>query len=219
MKKTLIISGGNVNLEFAAKYCEKEQFDYFIVADNGLKVAEDIGITPDYIVGDFDSISPLILYKYENRNDVSIRRFMPEKDFTDTYAAIDIAIEGGSFSIHILGGTGSRLDHTIANILMLQMALEKGVEAIIVSENNRIRLLGRKCRRIIIKKENYKYVSLIPFTPVVTNITTVGMKYNIEKYNMYVDKEISRGVSNEILGSEGEISIDEGTLIVIESND
>lgn len=219
MKKTLIITGGDVNPEFALKYCEKEQFDYFIVVDNGLRVAEEIGIIPDYIVGDFDSISPLLLYKYENQKDISIRRFLPEKDFTDTYAAIDIAIEHGSFSIHILGGTGSRLDHTIANILMLQMALEKGVEAIISSENNRIRLLGRKCRKITINKENYKYVSLIPLTPVVTNITTVGMKYNIQKHNMYMDKEISRGVSNEILENEGEISIDEGTLIVIESND
>lgn len=219
MKKTLIITGGDVNTEFAAKHYEKEKFDYLIVADNGLQAAEDIGLTPDYIVGDFDSISPLKLYKYENRKDISIRRFLPEKDFTDTYAAIDIAVKAGSFSIHILGGTGSRLDHTIANILMLQMALESGVEAVILNENNRIRLLGRKCRKIVIKKEYYKYVSLIPLTPVVTNITTVGMKYNVEKYNMYIDREISRGVSNEILENEGEISIDEGTLIVIESKD
>jgi thiamine pyrophosphokinase len=107
----------------------------------------------------------------------------------------------------------------MANVLLLQKALEKGVEAVIVNENNRIRLLGKRYRRITLKKDMYKYVSLLPMTPTVTNISTVGMKYNIDKYDMHIDKEISLGVSNEILASTGEISIEDGILIVIEAKD
>lgn len=217
MKETLIIAGGEISPEFAQDYCKNKAFDCYIAADNGLSVMHSMKITPNYIVGDFDTVSPLLLSQYEQREDIAIRRFRPEKDFTDMQAAVRIAIEEGSASIHILGGTGSRLDHTIANILLLQMASDKGIEAVLAGEHNQIRLLGKTCRSIILQRGDYKYVSLIPLSPVVTDITMTGMKYNIEHYDMYMDREISRGVSNEISDEEGRITIGEGRLLVIES--
>ena len=152
-------------------------------------------------------------------NDVKIKRCKPDKDFTDTQSAINIAIEEESFSISILGGTGSRLDHTLANVQLLQMALANGVEAIIVSRNNRIRLLGTKRKDITIFKDEYKYVSMIPMSDVVSGITTNGMKWNLSNFDFKIDENISLGVSNEIVGQQAEIHIDSGTLILIESND
>lgn len=219
MRKTLIITGGEVNLTFAKEYCEREEFNYYIVADNGLKVADALNIIPNYIVGDFDTVSPFLLSKYQNRENIILQQFRAEKDFTDTQAAVSIAIEGESSSIHILGATGSRLDHTLANILLLQTTLENGIETVIVGEHNRIRMLGNNFRCLTLRKSEYKYVSLIPVSEVVTDITTAGMKYNVEHYDMYIDKEISRGVSNEISGKEGRVSIREGKLLIIESKD
>ena len=179
MKNTLIITGGDIDIDYAKRYYEQNEFTFVIAVDGGLKIAEMLDIIPNYIVGDFDTISPLILFKYENMNDVKIKRFKPDKDFTDTQIAINIAIEEESFSISILGGTGSRLDHTLANVQLLQMALANGVEAIIVSRNNRVRLLGTKRKDITIFKDEYKYVSLIPMSDVVSGITTKGMKWNL----------------------------------------
>lgn len=219
MKNTLIITGGDIDIDYARKFYDENDFSFVIAADGGLKTAEMLNIIPNYIVGDFDTISPLLLSKYENMNDVNIKRFKPDKDFTDTQIAINIAIEEESLSISILGGTGSRLDHTLANIQLLQMALSNGVEAVIVSPNNRIRLLGTKRKDIIIFKSEYKYVSLIPMTDRVSGITTKGMKYNLSNFDFKIDENISLGVSNEIIGQQAEIHIDDGTLILIESND
>lgn len=221
MNKTLILTGGDINLEFAKNYCSKHVFHTVFAVDGGLKAADRLSIIPDYIVGDFDTVSPLLLYKYENMENITIERFKPEKDFTDTQIAVMKAIEENSFSIHILGGTGSRLDHTIANIQLLQSALECGIEAMIVSETNRIRLLGDKRKHIVLNKEDsmYKYVSLIPLSEKVSSVTTMGMKYNVSNFDFCIDKNISMGVSNEIKESKAEIKITDGKLLLIESND
>lgn len=221
MNKTLILTGGEINLEFAEEYCREQDFHMVIAVDGGLRAADKLSIIPDYIVGDFDTVSPLLLYKYENMENITIKRFKPDKDYTDTQIAVMKAIEENSFSIHILGGTGSRLDHTLANIQLLQSALEYGIEAMIVSEKNRIRLLGDKRKNIMLSKEEsgYKYVSLLPLSERVGSVTTKGMKYDIKNFDFYIDKDIGRGVSNEIMEQEAEIKIAEGKLLLIESND
>ena len=103
----------------------------------------------------------------------------------------------------------------------MQPASEAGIDAMIVNENNRIRLLGYKRKKITLTKKNnnYKYVSLIPLSEKVTGITTKGMKYNISNYDFYIDKEISMGVSNEIEDEVAEITVVSGKLLLVESND
>lgn len=221
MNKTLILTGGDIDLEFAGNYCREQEFNLVIAVDDGLRAADRLSVIPDYIVGDFDTVSPLLLYKYENMDNITIKRFKPDKDYTDTQIAVMRAIEENSFCIHILGGTGSRLDHTIANIQLLQSALECGIEAMIVSEKNRIRLLGDKRKQITLTKEEsmYQYVSLIPLSEKVSSVTTRGMKYNVSDFDFYIDKNISMGVSNEIKEMEAEIKIADGKLLLIESND
>lgn len=219
MNSTLIITGGDINLDFAEKYYKENEFSLVIAVDGGLRAADQLRIIPNYIVGDFDTISPLALYKYENMENVKLKRFKPEKDFTDTQVAIKTAIEENSFEIHILGGTGSRIDHTLGNIQLLQEALSNGIEAIIISDKNRIRLLGKKRKNITLHKDGYRYVSLMPLTDVVTSVSTIGMKYDITNHDFYIDREISLGISNEILDKEAMVSIGHGTLLLIESND
>lgn len=221
MNNTLIITGGDLRPEFVKEYMKDKKIDIIIAVDGGLTVADMADIKPDYIIGDFDTVNSILLFKYENMEDVKIIRYKPEKDSTDTGLAIQKAIEKNSFSIHILGATGTRFDHTISNILLLQTTSEAGIDAMIVNENNRIRLLGYKRKIITLTKKdsNYKYVSLIPLSEKVTGITTKGMKYNISNYDFYIDKEISMGVSNEIEDEVAEISVVSGKLLLVESND
>lgn len=100
--KTLIITGGNLNKDFTKEYLKKYSFDLIIAVDRGLEVLDTLKVTPNYIIGDFDSINKEILDKYKEKNNIKIMTLNPEKDFTDTHVAINVAIENKSKEIIIL---------------------------------------------------------------------------------------------------------------------
>ena len=157
--KFIIITGGNINKEFLQKVLEENKYNKIIAADKGLETLNKINVKPDYIIGDFDSVNKEILEQYKN---IPITYLKPEKDFTDTHMALKLAIEQGAKKITIVGAIGTRVDHSIANIHILKEALEKGVEAEIINENNKIKLINKNIK--IKKEDEYKYISLIPLT-------------------------------------------------------
>ncbi len=212
--KTLIITGGKINKNFAKKYLKSNKYDIIIAVDKGLETIDYLKLQPQYVLGDFDSVNTKILEKYKTQN-IKIIKLNPEKDLTDTHSAIDLALEIKSTEITILGAIGTRLDHTIANIHILKQALDKNIKAKIVNEKNEIELIDKE---IIIKKDdNYKYVSIIPLTTQVTGITIEGMKYIINDYTLSIGDSL--GVSNEQIDKEAKISIKTGILVVIKSKD
>lgn len=212
--KTLIITGGKINKNFAKKYLKSNKYDIIIAVDKGLETIDYLKLQPQYVLGDFDSVNTKILEKYKTQN-IKIIKLNPEKDLTDTHSAIDLALEIKSTEITILGAIGTRLDHTMANIHILKQALDKNIKAKIVNEKNEIELIDKE---IIIKKDdNYKYVSIIPLTTNVTGITIEGMKYIINDYTLSIGDSL--GVSNEQIDKEAKISIKTGILVVIKSKD
>lgn len=212
--KTLIITGGKINKNFAKKYLKSNKYDIIIAVDKGLETIDYLKLQPQYVLGDFDSVNTKILEKYKTQN-IKIIKLNPEKDLTDTHSAIDLALKLKSTEITILGAIGTRLDHTMANIHILKQALDKNIKAKIVNEKNEIELINKE---IIIKKDdNYKYVSIIPLTTNVTGITIEGMKYIINDYTLSIGD--SFGVSNEQIDKEAKISIKTGILVVIKSKD
>lgn len=215
--EALIVTGGKTADEFALDFAREHKCDLMIAADSGMEFFYRNKMTPDYIVGDFDSVKPEIFaYFRENNPDIRILKFQPEKDETDTELALRTAMEEGCERIWLLGATGTRLDHVIGNIHLLGMAMEQGCEGILVDEYNRIRMLNRGWK--IKKSEQYgKYVSLFPFTPEVTGLTLSGFKYPLQKYTLPCYHSV--GVSNEIVAEEAEISFEEGVLLMVESRD
>lgn len=219
--QALIISGGHLEDAFAVSYMEKYQFQFTIAVDSSMAFFYRKGLVPDYIVGDFDSVSPEILHNFRAMRDSGqgkpkILQFQPEKDETDTELAIRTAIGQGCRTIHILGGTGTRMDHMLGNLHLLGMAMEQGVEAIMADKNNRIRMVQEGL--VLRREEQYgRYVSLLPFTPQVTGLTLKGFKYPLNQYTL--ECYHSLGVSNEIAGDAGEISFQDGVLVVVESLD
>lgn len=212
--KTLIITGGKINKNFAKKYLKSNKYDIIIAVDKGLETIDYLKLQPQYVLGDFDSVNTKILEKYKKQN-IKIIKLNPEKDLTDTHSAIDLALKLKSTEITILGAIGTRLDHTMANIHILKQALDKNIKAKIVNEKNEIELINKE---IIIKKDdNYKYVSIIPLTTNVTGITIEGMKYIINDYTLSIGDSL--GVSNKQIDKEAKISIKTGILVVIKSKD
>lgn len=216
--RTLIVSGGRIDPDFALSFCKNTTFDKIIGVDSGLGFLYDYGIAPTHIVGDFDSARPGLEEYYQERKEIEIRRFNPVKDSTDTQIAIELALELKSASIVILGGTGSRLDHVLGNIQSMMLAKAAGVDCRMIDEHNQIRLIGENTT---LKRENQYgcFVSLIPLTSVVEGVDLIGFKYPLHNHTFTSTGSAGLGVSNEIVEEEAQIHIKSGILILIEALD
>ena len=173
-------------------------------------------IKPDVILGDYDSADKTILEAFRRQSGIEWHQYQPEKDYTDSEIAIGKAMERNSSEIHILGGTGTRLDHVLGNIQLLMQPLAKDIPCFLIDFHNRIRLL--KARTILSKSQQFgTYVSLLPLTTEVTGVTLTGMKYPLQDAAFTSDNTL--GVSNEIVEDEAVIDLKNGILIMIESRD
>lgn len=212
-KRACIITGGVVSQELLFTVLQKGIYAVVIAVDGGLRAAHQLKISPDYIVGDFDTVSPDLLEEYETEK---IVRHSPEKDQTDTELAIDIAVQSGCLEIDFFGATGSRLDHSLANVFLLQRLLETGVEGTIWNDNNRLYLKNKGFT--IRKEEAYgDYVSLLPLSETVEQVTLTGFKYPVT--NRAFKRACSLGISNEIVAEEAIVEFAGGIFIVVESRD
>lgn len=108
------------------------------------------------------------------------------------------------------------MDHSLANIHILKYALDAKIPCHIVDEYNKIYLIDDN--KILYKNKMYgKYISLIPLTSRVEDITLKGFKYPLDQYSLSIG--VSLGVSNEIVEETASIELKNGILIVIESRD
>lgn len=187
-----------------------------IAGDRGLEALYQLKIVPNHIVGDFDSVSPKILEFYKNQSQIIFHTYHPEKDNTDTDIALKLAIGLKSSEITIMGALGRRMDHAIANIHILKDALETNIPCQILDEHNRIYLINKE---ITLEKNRVygKYISLIPLTSEVKDLTLTGFKYPLNNYDLPIGTSL--GVSNEIVENIAQIKMKKGILIVIESKD
>ena len=137
---------------------------------------------------------------------------------TDTEAALDIAATKHPSSITILGGLGGRFDHTMGNIALLS---KYDLPIKIKDEKNSVTLL--RPGKYFVAKDDYKYISLVPFTPSVSGLSISGVKYTLKDAELTHDNTL--GISNEITETSSnasltcEISFKTGKLLVCQSND
>jgi thiamine pyrophosphokinase len=211
----LIITGGRIDEKFLSDLLKRERFSMIIAADHGLVMVDQLGISPDYIVGDFDSVPEAVLGRYLEGS-TPIETFPREKDKTDTQIAIEAALFHKATSIVLVGATGSRLDHTMANIHLLLLPLQLNIDACIMDEYNKI-YLRRESFRIEKQKQHGDYVSLLPFNGEVNGLTLSGFYYPLDRITLTAGSSL--GISNEIIEEVAEIEFINGTLLVIESRD
>lgn len=216
MRRALIISGGDIDSDFALSLWRKEKADIRIAADRGLAFLRKNDLLPTWIVGDFDSAGEEELSFMEKHPEIPVRRYRPQKDLTDTEIAVRLALELGAKEILILGAMGRRVDHLLANICVLTAALQQGVSCQLLDPWNRIRLADSEL--VIRRKDAYgKYISLFALGGPVTGLTLEGFQYPLDHYLLRADDPL--GVSNELAKEEGRITFEDGILIVAESRD
>ena len=215
-KKTVIVSGGMLEEDFVLPILKSEETEFVIGVDKGLEFLYKHEIKPDYIVGDFDSVSRELVDYYREELNVPIREFNPVKDASDTESALRLCLGLNRKSILILGGTGNRIDHLWANVQCLQIALQAGVDARIVDSHNQIRLLDSD---ITLKKSEAfgPYFSLFPLEMPVDELSIRGAKYPLQ--NHFLKPSDSLCVSNEFAEDEVTISFVYGKVILMETRD
>ena len=183
-----------------------------IAADSGYDNAKKLGLAEkcDFIVGDFDSTKERA---FPSR--AKIIRVPAEKDETDTQLAINTALDCGADELYIVGGLSGRLDHTLANIKLLESLAEIGVYATICDGYNRVRYL-RERSSLLIPKSEYKYFGLILADKEAKGVTIDGAKYPL-KNSKLTKNDPSFAISNEVVGNCAMVSTKKGGLFVIES--
>ena len=219
MKDTIIVSGGNIHKDFALDFLKKNKTENtcLIAADRGVEFFMGTDLEPDVAVGDFDSLSAEGAKYMETLKHTEIRRLKPEKDDSDTQSAANYAIEQGTERIMILGATGNRIDHLMANFGLLMLGKTKQVQIVLVDAYNYMSLFESG---MILKKEEQfgKYVSFFPIEGEVTGLTLKGFKYPLNSYTLKVE-DSGLTVSNEISDPEAEVTFETGKLLMIMSRD
>jgi thiamine pyrophosphokinase len=145
---------------------------------------------------------------------VEVYKYPPEKDETDAGLALFLCKEKCVREAHIVGATGGRLDHFLANIGILYRALCDGISYYIIDDYS---CMYMKDRSFKVRKRDYfdKYISFMSYTDEVCGLSLSGFKYPLSDFTLV--KESDRCISNEFIEPEGEVIFKSGILIVIES--
>lgn len=206
--KSIIFSGATIRDYNKIKV---ESCDLVICADSGARHAAVLGIVPNYIVGDMDSVKPSLLDEFQDKGSIIIK-FPRDKNEVDTELAIEVALENKVNEIVIYGGLGERLDHTQANIHLLIALLHKGVRAYLIDDRHRISLVSQESPVRI--KDSGAVFSLLPLTCKVEGVQIKGAQWELEDALFETGKPY--GVSNRVTEEYAEISVKRGTLILYE---
>nr|WP_296156916.1 thiamine diphosphokinase [uncultured Blautia sp.] len=219
MNDVIIVSGGSIQKDFALAFLKKrkQKNTCIIAADKGLEFLSGTEYSPDVVVGDFDSLSPEGKVYLDSLKNTEICRLKPEKDDSDTQSATNYAIARGAKQITILGATGNRIDHLLANFGLLVMAKNKGTVVDLVDAYNYITLIPSGT---VLKKDMQfgKYVSFFSIGGDVTGLTLKGFKYPLNGHHL-TTSDSGLTVSNEIKDEEAVVTYEKGTLLMLMTRD
>ncbi|MBR5302268.1 MAG: thiamine diphosphokinase [Clostridia bacterium] len=203
--KVVIVLGGDAPGKALLARCTADA-DLTIAADKGLEAFASAGIMPDILLGDMDSVSEDVLARMQSVAEID--RLPCIKDDTDGVHALDVAIARGAKHITLLGALGGRLDHALANLMLLVRAHRSGVPAQILSETVRIERVNG-CKRILGAKGDT--ASVLPLGEA-KNVTLKGFFYPLDHAVLHSGYPL--GISNVIDRDEATISVEEGDLLL-----
>lgn len=179
--------------------------DYVICADRGYAVAQAAGVVPDLLVGDFDSYTGALPAAVE-------RLTLPvEKDFSDTLHAAEAGLQRGMRRFVLLNATGGRLDHTLANLSVLEWLQNRGAEGRILSATEDVRLLPvgahafDGCTGLTF--------SVFPFGCEAVTLSYRGAKYPLQSGALHHGSAM--GLSNIFTADTACITVERGQALVV----
>lgn len=203
-RRCVIIAGSpEANVDFIRSAVTPS--DYVMCADSGYAAAVKAGIKPDVVTGDFDSYTGALPGNCE------VVRLRPEKDDTDTFHCVNLALERGFRRFVLLAATGGRLDHTLANLCVLEHLALRGAQGIILSEKETVMLLaeGTHC----FNGRRGQTFSVFPFGCGSVELTYKGARYPLNRGKL--THSFPMGVSNVFESDEAEITVHDGQGLIL----
>ena len=214
MPRIVIFANGELPDQEAARAFLQAD-DYLIAADGGANHLMKMGILPEIVIGDLDSIDENTLFELTTA-EVKIEQYSEDKDETDIELALRYAVELHPSSILIVGALGGRLDQTLANLCILthptlagiDIRLDDGVEEAFycwasTTNGGQVEVRGRSGDTI----------SLIPWNGPVEGVSTEGLQWSLFGETLFSNQ--SRGISNMLLGASASIRIQSGLLLIV----
>lgn len=175
-------------------------YERIVAVDGGLAYCHQMGITPDLLIGDFDSVTPELLQQYSH---VPAFRFPTEKDDTDLELALKAIDHPGVETIGLFGAMGNRVDHTLNNLNLLSLF----PKIIIETETESVFSI---CYEKHIDCHPGQKLSLLPLNSPAVDVTTIGLQWELKNATL---NQYFRSISNVCLGHSVTIKIDHGELI------
>ena len=215
MQRCILIGAGDCNVQ----KIETKPEDFVIAVDGGYDTCRKYDIVPDLIVGDFDSVQESDMPQI-----VEIAKIAPdhvvllptEKDDTDMLAAIRIGLLEGCQEFRIYGGSGGRLDHTLANLQALTYLSRRGAQGILWGENYGIQVVTDgtiSFSKDLEENEPGTLVSVFSLSDISEDVIIKGLKYEVD--NVTLSHDFPLGVSNEFTGKKAFIHVKKGTIAVL----
>ncbi len=208
MPRVVIFANGVLpNLETIRNILRAD--DFLIGADGGARLIVALGLLPNFVIGDLDSLTEDDLYDLGSA-DVRVDQYPANKDETDLELAIQYALQLSPSSIIIVAALGGRMDQTLGNISLLtdllmsniDIRLDDGVEEIFF------------CRdQAQVHGKSTDIVSLIPWNGDVSGIVTTGLKWPLRSETLFSYK--TRGLSNEMINETATVQIKSGLLLIV----
>jgi thiamine pyrophosphokinase len=204
--KAIILAGGELNIRPTIKALLDEA-TFIVAADSGLHHAVTLGVKPDVIVGDFDSVHPLVLEQFP---DVPKKTYSRHKDLLDLEIALGVVLEQGASSLHILGATGGRFDQSLAALFIAARFKGEGIQISLHGQQDIYFLRGPESQRYALPvKQRFSLLSLRDSSVV----SLVNAAYPLNEFTL--EYGVGLGISNEVKTTPLTVNVHEGLVVVV----
>lgn len=210
MKVCILLNGKINDYSIIKQFINNQNYDYIICADGGANHAYKMNITPNYIIGDSDSINKEVIDFYKKQN-ILFEEFPSKKNETDSELCIFLSKSLNANKIDLFGTLGGRIDHTLANINLLYYIREQEIIPRIISEQEEIYIATNECVKI--KGNVNDIISIIPIKGDAKGVTLENLEYPLNNYDMNYSTPL--GISNIMLSEECKIAVKKGSLLII----
>ncbi|MDY5212124.1 thiamine diphosphokinase [Intestinibacter sp.] len=210
MKICIVLNGSVNDYNKTKQIIHKENYDYIIGADGGCNHLYNMGILPNYVIGDLDSINKDLIKYYESKN-IIFKKFPTHKDQTDAEICIHLAKTLNATEIHFIGALGGRIDHALSNIGLMYYVLEMGIEPKILTSEEEVVIIHNDTK--VIKGKKGDTISILALKQDAIGVTLEKLEYPLNKARVSYLSPL--GISNVMLEDECNITVEDGYLLVI----
>jgi len=183
-----------------------------IAADGGANHCARLGIVPNTLIGDLDSVEAGLLQKLQAQG-VAIHRHSPEKDATDLELALDLALGHGATAVWLFGALGGRWDMSLANIMLCALDKYRSFPITLAGADCRMHILHAGQPFTVHPTHPGRKISLLPLRGDVHGVTLEGFKYPLQNASLAFGS--SRGISNVLTDKAGTVRLQQGVLLCI----